>query len=274
MLQSLSSSPNFSHFPSHHFPRDIKTKPLLDRDHEPAEIVDIALQALQRAGVELIEWRAVLYRRMNVPILVKNFSYVVPDDDLEGASDILSSLGLPLTPPSTFLLRYEGDFRSTGRFHRVTPETEPFMVQHLVLYPLSFSSLAQSELTEETPFHLTSSYRCSKILVPRPSAVYASLIRMMLNYPRQCSTRTHLESDLSELIGYNLLDLSGGYVDPDDNQLWEDLQVNSRIERAVSLIQQWSCDREWREGEEWIADALIAVVRGSVDIGDLPYNAS
>jgi hypothetical protein len=37
---------------------------------EPAEVVGMALQELRRAGVELIEWRAELYRRMHVPIVI------------------------------------------------------------------------------------------------------------------------------------------------------------------------------------------------------------
>jgi hypothetical protein len=39
---------------------------------EPAEVVDMALERLQRAGLVMImEWQALLYRRMNVPVLVK-----------------------------------------------------------------------------------------------------------------------------------------------------------------------------------------------------------
>ena len=40
-------------------------------DNHPAEVVDIALHALQSGGFQLIEWRALLYRRMKVPILIK-----------------------------------------------------------------------------------------------------------------------------------------------------------------------------------------------------------
>lgn len=40
-------------------------------DNHPAEVVDMALHALQSAGFQLIEWRALLYRRMKVPILIK-----------------------------------------------------------------------------------------------------------------------------------------------------------------------------------------------------------
>lgn len=40
-------------------------------DYEPAEAVDIALRRLQKAGVELIEWGALLHRRMKVPVIVR-----------------------------------------------------------------------------------------------------------------------------------------------------------------------------------------------------------
>lgn len=38
---------------------------------QPVEVVDLALERLQTAQIILIEWRALLYRRMNVPVLVK-----------------------------------------------------------------------------------------------------------------------------------------------------------------------------------------------------------
>ena len=38
---------------------------------EPAEVVDMALGKLQTAGIVLLEWLALLYRRMNVPVIIK-----------------------------------------------------------------------------------------------------------------------------------------------------------------------------------------------------------
>ena len=194
---------------------------------------------------------------------------------MEAASDILTDLGLPLQPTSTFRTRCDGDFHAKGRFHRITHSTRESSVQHFVLYPLSFSSLAWSEVTKQAPYHIRPSVRCPNIFVPRPSAIYASLIRIMLNYPRYCSTRTNLESDLSELIGYHFLGLENGYVDSDDDALWEGLEIEQRITDAVLLVRQWSWDREWREDEEWIGDVLAAVVNGSGgnDIENLPYKS-
>ncbi|TDL15806.1 hypothetical protein BD410DRAFT_796009 [Rickenella mellea] len=252
---------------------DVKTdKDILD--YEPEEVVDIALQALQNVNIKLVEWRALLYRRMKVPVRVTNYSYIVPDDDLENASIILAGMDLPLSPPSRLALKTSGDFAAKGRFHRITQTTLTSCVQHLVLYPLSFSTLSFSETTPESPYHVETSHRCTSIYVPRPPAVYASIIRVMLKYPRYCATRTVLDSDLSELVGYNLLGLECGYVDPKDEELWQALQIDRRISEAVCIVVQWGCDHAWREGEEWMGDALAGVVQGNVDIGDLPHKLS
>ena len=60
------TSPTFLRIP---YPQHAQIPTILD--NHPAEVVDMALQALQVASVPLIEWRALLYRRMKVPILVK-----------------------------------------------------------------------------------------------------------------------------------------------------------------------------------------------------------
>jgi hypothetical protein len=44
---------------------------LLDLDDHPAVLVDKALETMQREGIQVIEWRALLYRRMKVPVFVK-----------------------------------------------------------------------------------------------------------------------------------------------------------------------------------------------------------
>lgn len=37
----------------------------------PEQLVDKALYALEKAGVQLIEWKSLLYRRMGVPVILK-----------------------------------------------------------------------------------------------------------------------------------------------------------------------------------------------------------
>ncbi|KAJ2928188.1 hypothetical protein H1R20_g8904, partial [Candolleomyces eurysporus] len=244
-------------------------------DRQPAELVDVAISRLQAAGVELIEWRALLYRRMSVPIFVKDFSYVVPDEDLATASDILSSIGLPLSPPSKLLTRVEGDIHTKATYHRLTRSSAPAWLQCLVLYPASFVSLNPEELDTTPSIHLLPSPSTTKILVPRPSAVYAWLLRTMLKYPRSCAVRTILASDLSELVDYHLLRVVEGYVNPDENpERWKELNMKRRIADALELINQWTQNHEWREGEEWFGDALEAIVSGDGNIEYLPSSNS
>jgi hypothetical protein len=38
-------------------------------DHEPMELVDMALRRLQNSGIQPVEWRSRLYRRMGVPVI-------------------------------------------------------------------------------------------------------------------------------------------------------------------------------------------------------------
>ncbi|KAF8345524.1 hypothetical protein F5887DRAFT_167063 [Amanita rubescens] len=105
---------------------------------EPAEVVDMALGRLQKAGIVLLEWHSLLYHRMNVPVLIKDYSYVVPDEQLDQASVLLSSMGLPLSPPSTLLLLTEGDFQAKRRFHRTTlwtVRTPPGTLSAIIFHP-------------------------------------------------------------------------------------------------------------------------------------------
>ncbi|KAJ3503261.1 hypothetical protein NLJ89_g8510 [Agrocybe chaxingu] len=268
MLHTPSSSPpGFDQFPQKLSQKLIK-KDILD--NSPAWVVDAALHALQQAGIEPVEWGSLLYNRMHVPTLIKDYFYLVPDDALASASGVLSDLGLPFSPPSKLLMQTEGDFSAKGIYHRISRSTLPSSISCIALFPLSFSTLLSSELERKPPHHLRPSTRCPSILVPRPPAVYASLIRMMARYSQYCSTRTVLTSDLSELIGYNFLDLQLGYIDPEDEGLWKELDIDGRIQRAVALVRQWSWDEEWREGEEWIGDALAGIIDGTADISHLP----
>lgn len=71
------------------------------------------------------------------------------------------------------------------------------------------------------------------------------------------------------LIHYNLLDVQSGYVEPGE-QSWKDLEMDRRINSAVQSVQKWGMDGEWREGEEWMEDALVALLRGDGIIEALP----
>lgn len=123
-------------------------------------------------------------------------------------------------------------------------------------------------MEEKPPHHITPS-SCQSILVPSPPAVYASILRMMRHYPRFCGTRYILQSDLSELIGYHLLGLEG-YLDPFDDEKWVSLEMDRRLADAVLWVRTWGADGLWREDEEWIGEALAAVVGRTAKIEDLP----
>jgi len=193
----------------------------------------------------------------------------VPDDQLSLASDALCSLGLPHSTPSDWFLKSEGDFLSKGNFFRITRWTTPSSVQYIILYPLTYSSLYLSDLESKPPLHKVPSFRCSSIYVPSQQSVYASILRLMSEYHPDCATMTSLRSDLSELTGYDLLELEGGYVDPEDDEEWDALGISERLWTASLIVKSW---RQWHEGEEWMGDALTAVVLGLGRIENLPYS--
>ena len=193
----------------------------------------------------------------------------MPDKKLDHASVILSSMGLPLSPPSLLLLRTEGDFQAKARFYRITLTTSSSFIQHLALYPQSFSTLDGSELEEKPPHHSTISI-CKSILVPSRPALYASIIRLLLSYPKNCATTKVLRSNLSELIGYDLLGLEDGYMDTNDDEAVVAIGLAQRLVDATQVVLQWGTDGVWRPGEEWIGDALGAVVAGTGSIEYLP----
>lgn len=192
-------------------------------------------------------------------ICTQDYCYLVPDETLAQVSDALIDLGLPHATPRS-KTNIHGEFDTQGRHHRLTRDMSSALMQNIVIYPQSFSTLYESELEEVTPNHITSP-RCSAILAPTPPAVYASLIRMMLRYTRFNGTMYELQSDLSELIGYHLLKMENGYIDVDDDGEWEKWQVERRISDAVHLVRSWGVDSVWREGEDWIGDALAEIVR-------------
>ena len=66
-------------------------------EFSPEDLVDKALRALQEAGVQLIEWKTLLYRRMGVPVILK-----VRSNDfalLFELSHPIYTTGLPLPRP-------------------------------------------------------------------------------------------------------------------------------------------------------------------------------
>lgn len=169
---------------------------------------------------------------------------------------------LPIGALPTYVVRSAGDFLRRGRLHRVSRHTDPIRINCLHLLPASLPEYADEEL-ERMPLEDTT----VTLYAPRPSAVYAGLLRMMRKYRRHCAERYRLQSDLELLINYNLLGLEKGFAVEED---FEALGMDHRVETAVERIRSWGKAGEWRPGEESVQDFLIAVVKGEMDIGDLP----
>jgi hypothetical protein len=76
-----------------------------------------------------------------------------------------------------------------------------------------------------------------------------------------------------ELIGYDLLELHNGYVDPAEVGELEREAISASFACACGQqkVLQWSRDRAWHAGEEWISDVLHAIVAGRGDIEQLPW---
>ena len=180
-------------------------------------------------------------------------------------------MGLPLTPPPDMLAKTNGAFYTKPRIHRITCSTLLSTVQNIMLYPLSFPSFSPSELTLASRRTPLASPLAPTILHPLQPAVYASILRMLFAYPRFSSTRDVLLADLTGLIGYNLYDLQVGYVDTNDEELCKELEVDRRIDDALQIVKGWGWDGAWREEEEWMGDALAAVVKGWGDLDFLPW---
>lgn len=200
---------------------------------------------------------------------LKNFHYLVPDAEFARASKILEEdEGLLLSIPPRLLLWAGGDFYSKAKMHRVTLDTSLAFAQHLVLYPASFPAYLPSELERKPRTTALVHPLCATVLVPSPPAVYAGILRMMRSYTLCDPARKTLESDLSELIGYNLYELMDGYVHDGDE---ERLEVGRRVADAVRVVQGWQRNGELRDEDGWIAEALEDVVSGKLDMGDIPW---
>ncbi|CDO78206.1 hypothetical protein BN946_scf184701.g4 [Trametes cinnabarina] len=240
-------------------------------EYSPEELVDKALRALQEAGIQLIEWLSLLHRRMNVPVIIKDFHFLVPDDQLDLAQKILrEDQGLSRSLPPPLLLKTGGDFYAKANMYRLTRYTSLALAQHLVLYPASMASYAPTDLELKPRSTNISEPLCKTILVPKPPAVYASILRMMRSYTRYAPTRITLESQLSELIGYHLYGLEGGYVDTDDDELCEELAVDERVEDAVRTVDEWRATGQLRDEDGWIAETLADIVSGRRTVEDVP----
>jgi hypothetical protein len=152
--------------------------------------------------------------------------------------------------------------QAKGRFHCLKRSAiAAALDQYIVLYPLSFAALSPSELSEELAQY-SELYRCSHILVPHPSAVYASLMRMMLRYPPHSTIWSILQADMAELVLYHLMGYTLETLPSDDDSDAESGDENRRIDAAISTVREWGLRKERTEWEEWMGFALSSSIRG------------
>ena len=93
----------------------------------------------------------------------------------------------------------------------------------------------------------------------------------MQRYARFDPVRINLQSDLSQLIDYNLYGLDCGYVDIDDEELCEELEIDRRVEEATRLVEEWRQTKTFSDAEGWVGDALLKVVSGQWSVEDIPW---
>lgn len=163
-------------------------------------------------------------------------------------------MGLPLQTPSEFSLLTRGDMEAKGRSHLIRRSA---FNHRLVVYPLSFAAFRSCEISEQ-PVQYSKLHRCSHILVPRPSAVYASLMRMMRRYPTHSTNWSTLRAEMADLHLYHLLGYTLETISDEDDEEDE----NKRVDAAVETVREWSARKEWGDGEEWMESALCGFLRG------------
>lgn len=59
-----------------------------------------------------------------------------------------------------------------------------------------------------------------------------------------------------------------GYNEEEDDL---DPEEDPAVQGALTRVREWSWNREWRVGEEWIGDLLYAYVEGTCQDAYLPW---
>lgn len=192
---------------------------------------------------------------------------MVPDNQLDIASEALISMGLPIAPHDESLLRSEGDFYRLGIRHVLTPETPDAVARCFHLVPDSFGGFRLGELTSIT--FVGTGVRVS---VPMPSAIYSWMLRKMaFTYCRETPERFQLESSLEMYMIRHLHEFYfGGYPDWDYSDRCASVRLGSRMDKARKTLYKWKEGGEFREGEEWMVKELVGIILHTWSIEDIP----
>ena len=199
---------------------------------------------------------------------------MIADEKLDKACSELTEMGMSrltreTVPGSSLFYRTEGDFESKGRFFQLNETVDVGQIQRLALYPSSFCPFLESELTSESRQNVVADSK-SSILVPKPSAVYASMLRVMAVYPEYCVERTVLCSELSELINHHLYGLDESTLDTEEEDFDNKYNMERRVMDAERTVRAWARNKEWRLEEDWIGEVMEDLVGGCAIYEALP----
>ena len=143
-----------------------------------------------------------------------------------------------------FFLNLAYRFAAKGLYHRIAQSTLPSSIQihptsRFFLGPPTLRYRDRTVATPRQPIITMSNHPDSS-----PNGRGASFIRMMAKYHLYSAALTSLVLILSALMSYDFLGFQDGYLDRDDDVLWnlKELDVDRRMEYAVALARQLSCD--------------------------------
>jgi hypothetical protein len=117
--------------------------------------------------------------------IMQHWAYLVPDSLLEAASNILSDIGLPLTPAPKLLVESEGDFYAKARLHRITRsqlhQCPPSNTFNYSLFPSPLFPIQNWRLHAYTTSTIPGHSEAQRYPLPNPTC------RVCLHYPHYAS---------------------------------------------------------------------------------------
>ncbi|MCJ1465692.1 hypothetical protein MMC07_004311 [Pseudocyphellaria aurata] len=222
------------------------------------------IAGLATKGITVTEWGSVLLSRLDVPVSIVDYDFLVADDLLEAACSFTEEQGYGSIESPPILLDMYGKWETVARHFDC-------FGQRVNLFPASFAGFRADELITVSLDlgHLTPAMPVT-VLTTKVAPLAASFVRNISRIPRRDRLRSRLLHDLVQVLSYNLFDMSyeGDYM-----VLGEETQedIDRQITRGLNLFRKLE---GWRDDEMWIADALEAIVHGKGHYDDLPASDS
>ncbi|KAJ5623073.1 hypothetical protein N7490_011678 [Penicillium lividum] len=155
----------------------------------------LALKALILAGIPVVEYGAQIYHRSgDKRYYLLNPEWVIPDDQLPGASQILVEAGYPRVFPSVRPWVGWWDTRSWCHDIKMPEHNLDFGVVYLL--PLSIVGFSLAD-TARVPCSFDDSFN---ILTPKPVAYCVSLVKLLRGFEVDDARRFRVQADLMHFI--------------------------------------------------------------------------